>query len=187
MGLAPAPEPWVFLALRQLPDGTYGTAPNPSLGGKSAQMFSKPDRPQIFPQPLPTNLNPISARLGIPPAERRGVATAVFFEETLDLDALAVIGQKSDSTPIRAENPPIRVRDIPDIVANPERTHFFSADCISCHTESRIRKTLSLPASDLAYHRPEGLSGIDENVLPAETWNVRNFGWFPSFFKKQTV
>jgi hypothetical protein len=27
--------------------------------------------------------------------------------------------------------------------------------------------------------RPAGVSGVDASVLPADPWNVRNFGWFP--------
>jgi hypothetical protein len=44
-----------------------------------------------------------------------------------------------------------------------------------------------LPAgSRFEYVRPKGVSGVDPAVLPAEDWNVRNFGWFPSPFTKTT-
>jgi hypothetical protein len=33
------------------------------------------------------------------------------------------------------------------------------------------------------FHRP----GVAPQVLPHENWNVRNFGWFPSFFRPGVV
>jgi hypothetical protein len=72
-------------------------------------------------------------------------------------------------------------RDIPDIIANPQRATFFNTDCVSCHTESSRRKELNIQVADneIRFVRPAGTSGVDESLLPQDEWNVRNFGWFP--------
>ena len=69
---------------------------------------------------------------------------------------------------------------IPDIVANPERAHFFNTDCASCHTESTRRAALDFtPPDDMfRFVRPAGVSGVEATLVPRDPWNVRNFGWF---------
>ena len=62
------------------------------------------------------------------------------------------------------------IRDILDLIADPNRSHFFNTDCVSCHTETRR-------AMDLLSVRD--IPGIDTAVLPNGQWNVRNFGWSP--------
>ncbi len=179
-----APEPWIFGGLQRTPDGKYVPAPSSSLSGASSQGVNVlgGTSGEVVPVPLSTNRNPITNNLALPLAQRRGVATAALFAK-LDmtaLDAPAVIGQDGDGNPVvdQGQDGPLRNRDIPDFVANPRATHFFSGDCVSCHTESRRRKVFLLPDSPLRYIRPDGISGVDPNVLPAEDYNVRNFGWF---------
>ena len=182
MGLdGAAPEPWIFFAGTRLPDGTYGPAPIPALGFGSAQMLDFIDgAPNVVPAPLPTNRNPVSNVLAVPLPDRRGVATAALFAGNLDLDAPAVIAEADGMPIVDAANPPVRNRDIPDLIANPRRAHFFSTDCISCHTETTRRSILKIGGdSPFAYDRPPDISGVDPAVLPTEKWNVRNFGWFP--------
>jgi hypothetical protein len=83
---------------------------------------------------------------------RKGVATAELFQ----------------SPPPGAA----RVKQVVDLIADPTRSHFFNTDCISCHTETRR-------AIDLL--KVKRVAGVDPAVLPKDIWNVRNFGWFPSF------
>lgn len=71
-----------------------------------------------------------------------------------------------------------RVRQTVDLIADPTRSHFFNTDCVSCHTDTR--RALDL-LGDVE------IPGVAKNVLPREKWNVRNFGWFPSFFRKGAV
>jgi hypothetical protein len=70
------------------------------------------------------------------------------------------------------------VREIVDIIADPKKSHFFNTDCISCHTDTRQGR-----------ERINNFTvvGVDPQVLPKENWNVRNFGWFPSFFRPGVV
>lgn len=75
------------------------------------------------------------------------------------------------------------MKHIADIVANPEMSHFFTTDCISCHSESSLRHLrLNGESTDFAFKMPDGISGVDPEMLPVTdprfpTWNVRNFGW----------
>lgn len=65
---------------------------------------------------------------------------------------------------------PIAVHDL--MGADPTRSHFFNTDCVSCHTETC--RAIDLP-------HVKSVAGVDNAVLPKDVWNVRNFGWFPSF------
>src|SRR5690606_5630103 len=72
----------------------------------------------------------------------------------------------------------VKVRHIPDIVANPQLSHVFNTDCVSCHTESALRHLeLEGAITQFAYRLPEGVSGVEPAVLPTDNWNIRNFGW----------
>jgi hypothetical protein len=187
MGLVPnAPEPWIFFAGSRQSDGSFAPAPIPSLGFKSAVMLDFADgQPSVVPTPLPMNRNLITNNLGLPFPERRGVATAALFAPDITpgspkLDEPAVIGEANGTPIVDTSTPPLRNRDIPDLIANPRVAHFFSADCISCHTETTRRAILKISDdSPFAYQRPSGISGVDPAVLATEKWNVRNFGWFP--------
>ncbi|HEY2159012.1 MAG TPA: di-heme-cytochrome C peroxidase [Isosphaeraceae bacterium] len=187
MGLvANAPEPWIFFAGSRLPDGSFGPAPIQALGFKSAQMLTFADGPpSVFPVPLPTNRDPISNFVATPIPQRRGVATSALFAPDVApgsprLDEPAVIGESGGTPIVDTSTPPLRNRDIPDLIANPRMAHFFSTDCISCHSETTRRAILKIPGtSPIAYERPAGISGVDPAALAAEKYNVRNFGWFP--------
>jgi hypothetical protein len=55
------------------------------------------------------------------------------------------------------------------VIADPDKSHFFNTDCISCHTETRrsmeLLKTKDIP-------------GIDS--LPHDSWNACNFDCSPA-------
>ncbi|QDU36008.1 hypothetical protein Mal4_02910 [Maioricimonas rarisocia] len=161
MGLQQQVEPWLFFAtLRNPDDGSFApVSVHPSLPGSPGQALSFVTRSIVFPIPL-------NHQFG-----SAGVGThSVFPPAGLDRSA---IPDSTDPT-IAA----LKVRDIPDIIANPESTHFFTADCVSCHTESSLRSSrLNGSLGQLAYKRPEGISPVDPAALPTRRWNVRNFGW----------
>ncbi len=176
-----APEPWMFVAAVGAPDGTFAPGKIPAIGFKSAQMFDQRDGdPVVVPTPLPTNRNPITNFVGTSADDRRGVATFVLFDTGVKLNETARVN--SSGAPV-LDADGLTNADIPDLIANPEKTHFFSNDCFSCHSESTRRALNSLPPSaTFGYKRPSGVAGVDPNVLPTQIWNVRNFGWFPDFF-----
>ncbi|MBW3597264.1 MAG: hypothetical protein KY475_08320 [Planctomycetes bacterium] len=175
MGLDP-PEPWIFLALAKAPGGErFG--PIPFLPAEMLNFRTRP--PEVSPPPVVNNLNPQPSGQ-IMPAEakdRVGVATAPLFGEAgNELDSFAVIGETDAGEEVRHDQ--IRNRDIPDIVAHPERSHFFNTDCVSCHTETRRRMQLSLPVGKFAFRRNGVTPEVDPDALPKHDWNVRNLGWF---------
>jgi len=126
-------------------------------------MLSFLDNKNVLPVPVTENLD-----------NGKGVSTAMLFEE----DA-----QSKLSSPVFAGQARPRFREIPDIIANPERAHFFNTDCVSCHSESVRRQNLDIKTGDalFRYKLPIGISGVDTALLPDDSWNVRNFGWFPNF------
>jgi hypothetical protein len=161
MGLAPAPEPWIFFSLRKDATGSFVRRPNPSMGGQSAQMLTFRTDPNVIPAPTTTNVD-----------DKRGVSTALLFENGIE-GRLAV--------PVFADLPRPLNQDIPDIIASPQIASVLNTDCVSCHSESARRNDLTIPAGDgkFRYPLPAGISGVDDSVLPRNIWNVRNFGWFP--------
>jgi len=154
-----SPEPWIFLAMQKVPQGTPPTlvfvpVPGPTLDGRQvAEMLTFRGGPHVQPAPATNNQNPISCRHAafqnppLPNGERKGVSTADLFDASAD------------------EN---RVREVVDIIADPGKSHFFNTDCVSCHTDTRqaIQRGFTIP-------------DVAEGVLPQGRWNVRNFGWFP--------
>jgi len=171
------PEPWIFVALGKAPNSDrFG--PIPFL---PAQMISFRSRTGVVsPTPKVNNLNPIPNRLTMPEkeADRRGVATAALFTRaSIDPNAFAVVAKDADGNAVVDDK--VRNRDIPDIIADPLRSHFFNTDCVSCHTETRRRIRLGLTAGDFAFRQDGQPPEIDPEVLPKDDWNVRNLGWFP--------
>jgi hypothetical protein len=154
-------EPWLFFAMsRPTSNDNLTLFAPPSFKPATAQMLSFRDGPPVT--PMPNNRN----------FEEHGVSTATLFERS----AL----QRLEERLFEGETSP-RLKDIPDLIANPQRAHFFNTDCVSCHSESARRAALNLTIEDspFRFQIPEGVSGPDESLLPRDQWNVRNLGWFP--------
>lgn len=154
-------EPWLFFSMRKA-DAGFILQPHPTLGTNAAQMLTFQGGTAVMPVPAVKNVD-----------DTRGVHTGTLFSREI-LQAL--------EQPAFADLASLKLKDIPDLIANPEHAHFFSTDCVSCHTESTRRAVLKLQPYESAfrYKRPEGISGVDESLLPTDRWNVRNFGWFPA-------
>lgn len=175
------PEPWIFLSLARPPirAGSPGSLSKPEsvplVKVGRVQMLSFLDEPNVFPVPSNTNRNALSNNLLIPQSARRGVSTSgLFSAETLN--APAVLGVDASGEPVMDET--LTNADIPDWIANPEKSHFFNTDCLSCHTETTRRRILKLETGPFAFKPAEVTSGLDPEVKPRSQWNVRNFGWF---------
>jgi hypothetical protein len=160
MGLAPRPEPWVFFAMTRTPAGGFQISPQRPLGGATAQMLTFRGGPHVTPPPTTSNISAAA-----------GVSTSVLFGTGIDARL---------DRPVLSGTPRPLHRDVPDVIANPNRSHAFNTDCVSCHSESARRRQLNLSGGDgmFAYVPPDGLSGVDAGHLPAHDWNLRNFGWF---------
>jgi hypothetical protein len=161
MGLD-SPEPWIFFIMRR--NGlTFDLIKPGALGGTvDAQMLIFRGGSPVLPAPRTTNVT-----------AKTGVSTAQLFDSPASLDAPAISGSGQP-----------RLRDIPDVIANPEKSNVLNTDCVSCHSESTLRARLKIaPDGPLGYRRPTGISGVDPGHLPTTKWNVRNFGWFPDIFQ----
>lgn len=158
MGISP-PEPWIFVSMLRVPHAGLIAVPGPTLDGlHAAQMFSMVGGKHVIPEPATNNQNPITCRHAalqtppLPAINRKGVSTSEFID---------------------ANVPNGRVLEIVNTIADPKKSHFFNTDCVSCHTETA--QPLARKVQNFA------VPGVNRAVLPKETWNVRNFGWFPSF------
>jgi mono/diheme cytochrome c family protein len=183
MGLD-GPEPWIFVALGRLP-GSKNFGPLPFL---PAQMLSRrTGRLEVQPPPRVNNRNSVPNKFTMPADEkdRRGVATAALFESKLDLEALAVIGK--DDAGNNVIDMDLRNKDIPDLIADPVRAHFFNTDCLSCHTETRRRLAFKIEPGKFAFKAQNKVPPIAPDNLPQNDWNVRNLGWFPGAKNMATV
>ncbi len=156
-----APEPWIFVSMLKVPVAGFIPVPGPTLDGLHvAQMFNITGGKHVVPQPSTNNQNPITCRhaaLQVPPlpaTDRKGISTSAFIDANV-----------ADS----------RVIEIVNIIADPKQSHFFNTDCVSCHTETAQPLTKNV--------KNFAVPGVAKAVLPKETWNVRNFGWFPSFLQ----
>jgi hypothetical protein len=152
-------EPWIFFAMSRRADGKFALAPQKVLGGNAAQMLTLRGGAAVTPSPTTQNVGNrgVSTSLLFPAGAAGRLATAVFADEAAPL-----------------------FRDIPDVIANPQRAHLFNTDCVSCHTESTRRTALAIDLDESAfrYAPPAGISGVDAGHLPRDKWNVRNLGWF---------
>ena len=86
---------------------------------------------------------------------------------------LPVAGRRGETTADLLDGPALsnaKTKSILDLIADPARSHFFNTDCVSCHTETRLRMDKLHVVS---------IAGIDQSVLPNGPWDVRNFGWAP--------
>ncbi|MGA2419770.1 MAG: hypothetical protein ABSG69_06765 [Candidatus Acidiferrum sp.] len=161
-------EPWIFLAMTfvppgaapALPDGGFVPVHGPTLDGHQFAQLLEPanKNPRVRPPPQTNNLNPITCQnaalspASLPAAKRNGVATAAIFDDN-------------------PATPPEKITSILDVVADPDKSHFFNTDCISCHTETRRAIELL---------KQKDFPDIDPAALPNSTWDVRNFGWSPN-------
>ena len=170
MGLpANASEPWIFLSMQFVPPGLVPQLPNggfipvhgPTLDGKQfAQMLNPVGaNPRVVPTPHTNNLSPITCinaavpANGPPVAQRRGVATLDLFPDP-------------QPSATRTTN----ILNVLNLIADPNKSHFFNTDCVSCHTETRRAMELL---------SPQNIPKIAAAPLPNGSWNVRNFGWSP--------
>jgi hypothetical protein len=162
-----APAPWIFLSMLKvrpgmvpaLPSGGFVPVHGPTLDGQQfAQMLEPAGTvPRVVPEPHTNNLNPITCKNAavspnsLPIGTRNGVSTSSLFVTPPPV---------SDNT-----------KEILDLIADPNKSHFFNTDCVSCHTETR-RAVELLNIRDIP--------GIDSTALPNGPWDVRNFGWAPA-------
>lgn len=169
-------EPWIFFAMAKL-KGEFVRVGHPSLGTSLDQLLSfGPASDPVIPAPHNRTFADKSV----------GLSTALLFGPAVNLDAPAFPDVADADLKV------VKLRDIPNIIANPQVSHFFNTDCVSCHSESTRRANFKLDSGSGPFHylRPAGISGPAANLLPSSprhSWSTRNFGWFPLATPKETV
>jgi hypothetical protein len=171
MGLADGVEPWIFFPISKDKNGQFIPVGTP-------EMFSRRNSAPVLPTPQNKTFGTV------------GVNTSLLFDPTVSISNINA--NVFPTSPDKALNS-MKFSDVADIIANPEVSHFFNTDCVSCHTESTRRNKFNLApnSGSLAYKRPNGISGPDPALVPkgdpVGTWNVHNFGWFPDTTPMETV
>ena len=152
------PEPWIFFSMIKGPDGAFALRPN-------SQMFNFRGGDKIVPAPV------LNQQTG------EGISTAPLFIPGINARLNNLLFPATTNEALKKLN----LRDIPDHIANPAFHNTRNTDCVSCHTETIRRNDLNLTPSDPStrFQLPEGISGINPTLLPIDSWNIRNFGWFP--------
>ena len=169
MGIRP-PEPWIFFAMSKI----NGRLVIKDLGKDLSVKYD--DGADLLNGQMLILIGgkPVTPTLKADSRNGTGMSTAPLFEQ----DDLAGKLFPDATDPKLAL---LKFADIPDVIANPNMHHNRNTDCVSCHTETALRRRLGLQPSQFAFKRPEGVSGVDEGMLPENDWNVHNFGWFPDF------
>jgi hypothetical protein len=186
---------WIFLSMVNLKvhpqfyplPSRRGFIPMPAAaldGHQYAQMYSPAAALQNVVVPIPyanndyrdehdnfaiTCRNAANANAG-PPLERRvGYSTA----DILDKRPL------TDPDPLEHQAPNSSImQSVLAAIVDPDKSHFFNTDCISCHTETALFQGRLSQAI---------IPGIHPCVLPGEnTYNVRAFGWAPQHSDDRT-
>lgn len=167
MGISGGFEPWIFFKVQvDVATGTLTRIPVSgvfdSTNPESEMLsFSNPDG-QVEPEPqLPQAVQNVSTARLFP------TVAATNFDIPISPGATNQVLQH------------FRVRDTMDIVANPQIATTLTTDCVSCHTESTRRNAMGnvLSQPGIAFKPAAGISGVAEDVLPKDRWNLRNFGW----------
>jgi hypothetical protein len=179
---------WIFMGTANLM--VHPEVPNPhshrsgfvalpaaALDGQQyAQMFSENSvlQNRVVPTPYANNgfdgstipfaitCQNASNRVAGPPIDRRiGSATS---------DILNKRGLIPLPAPGEDDSQNETVKRILNTVADPDRSHVFNTDCVSCHTETVVfQDRFSDP-----------IPGIDPSALPGDNrYNMRAFGWAP--------
>jgi hypothetical protein len=167
MGIPGQFEPWIFFKVQvDVATGTLSRIPVSgvfdSTNPESEMLsFSNPDG-QVEPEPqLPQTVQSVSTARLFP------TVAATDFDNPISPGATNQVLQH------------FKVRDTMDIVSNPQIATTLTTDCVSCHTESTRRSIMGnvLSQPGTAFKPAAGISGVAEDVLPKDRWNLRNFGW----------
>ena len=138
----------------------------PALDGHNyAQLFNAVANPyKVVPLPYTNNRNRPTCKHaalpspGPPIDQRNGADTASLL--------------MNDDAETTSDEERKKILEKIDTLVDPDASHMFNTDCVSCHTETRIG--IDLLRSDS--HIKED---IDKLLLPDQIWNVRGLGWFP--------
>jgi hypothetical protein len=166
------PRSWIFLPMLNVPpdfdpskpSGGFVPMRGPALDGHHfAQVFNAAaNQHKVVPAPYTNNLGRLTCKHaalpipGPPIDERIGFSTAPLMNAT-------------PATTVDKRN---KYLEIISKLVDPDASHIFNTDCVSCHTATKLGIDLLRGNSHIG-------EDIDKSLLPDDIWNVRGFGWFP--------
>jgi hypothetical protein len=181
MGIPGRNEPWIFFKVT-VENGSLAREPvsgNFLISGQPKQpmaqsLSNKTGALVVEPAPVP-DANALTKGLG--------VGTALLFRP--DVGAHLDDNLFPGATNELARN--LKLRHVADFIANPMFRNTGNTDCVSCHTETTQRRSLTglVAPEGIAFKHPAGISKVAEAVLPKDKWNVRDFGWGFNFSADQ--
>jgi len=162
---------WIFLPMFNVPPNTDPSSPKggfvpmrgPALDGHSyAQLFNAAaNQHKVVPAPYTNNITgPTCKHAALPIA---GPA----IDDRLGADTASMM-----NTLVKSEDERHDVLEEINKLVDPDASHLFNTDCVSCHTETRLGIKLLKGTGHIT-------EDIDKRLLPNDPWNVRGFGWFP--------
>jgi hypothetical protein len=182
---------WIFMGMINLklhpevsphsPKSGFVALAAPALDGQQyAQMFSENNTLQnrVVPTPYANNgshlaitcrnaANPVA---GSPIDRRFGYTTSDIMNKRRLID---LPPPNELHNPDNPQNKAIK--NVLNTIADPDRSHVFNTDCVSCHTETRLWQDLL---------NVDRIPGINPCVLPNDNrYNMRAFGWAPQHFE----
>jgi hypothetical protein len=177
MGLEnPGFEPWIFFRVRRNGPATITQTPIGGFfppGPTSIMLAVMEKKPSVQPAPKPAENTPLGPM---------GIGTAPLFPSDINVNDPVLPGATGALQDMK-------LKDIPDFVANPQRANTFNTDCVSCHTETTRRLELGFVKKPtdpprFAYQVSDNaISDVSPDVAPARpngiSWNLRVFGWAP--------
>ena len=152
--------------------------PAPALDGRQyAQMFSAATVLQNGVVPIPyanNNQRDEHGNLVITCRNAADPIACLPLERRIGYTTADILDERplTDPDPQKHHDPDASVmKTVFDTIADPDTSHVFNTDCVSCHNETSLYQgRLNIST----------IPGIDPCVLPGEnTYNMRAFGWSP--------
>jgi len=104
-----------------------------------------------------------------------GVSTSLLFRD----DVASHLDDELFPGASEAVPPKLKLRDVADVIANPQRRNTTNADCVSCHTETTLRNRISglISQDGIAFQHPAGISKVAQAALPRGQMERTQFWW----------
>jgi hypothetical protein len=180
MGIPGQFEPWIFFKVTVEKDGTLTRE---SVSGNYASPQPK-SQMLTFQSGAPRNVEPEPSLSDTAAQSGFGISTSLLFSKDISSHLKDRLFPNTTERSVAQ----LKLCDVADRIANPQFHNTATTDCVSCHTETTRRNSITDLVSQpgVAFIQPAGISKVAAAVLPKDRWNLRNFGWGLAFFEKKT-
>jgi hypothetical protein len=170
---AESDKAWIFLPIFNVPPDIDPSKPkggfvplrSPALDGRHlAQLFNAAaNQYKVIPIPYTNNRNGPTCKHAALPIPGPAI------DDRFGADTASLLMNDAE---VMSDEERRKILKKIDTLVDPDASHMFNTDCVSCHTETRI-------GIDLLKNDSHIKEDIDKLLLPDTIWNVRGFGWFP--------